>query len=297
MNQGSVLNVLANVGVLANDTDDDSPSSALRVDVVPTAGPTNGTLTLVADGSFIYTPNPGFNGPTDTFKYQAYDECALGTLPPGHRCSGFLSEATVTITIADASISRPRSVLPVCGDEDSPGSESDPCLTGSSCTAFSQLANVQLYSVPDGATQLTFDIILRTAAFNSEIAIFKVDDANGSIDGMHPGDPGYLATELARAQGQVPGEGQVIFPSVSTAFSPNVQLNVQGGDLIAFLLVQNSSLANLLSSNPQNSLSGNPKAFFSINSLKPRRTGPCRRIPKWRNHRVWFRGPNWRRRQ
>lgn len=54
-------------GVLANDTDTDS---ALTVEIV--TGPRNGTLTLNADGSFTYVPNPGFHG-IDTFHYRAND--------------------------------------------------------------------------------------------------------------------------------------------------------------------------------------------------------------------------------
>jgi hypothetical protein len=39
------------------------------------AGPTNGTLTLNADGSFTYTPVAGFTG-TDSFTYEAWDGSA-----------------------------------------------------------------------------------------------------------------------------------------------------------------------------------------------------------------------------
>jgi len=69
-------------GVLANDTDPES--AALTATVV--ASPANGTLTLLPDGSFVYTPNPGFVG-DDTFTYQADD--GTDTSAP----------ATVTITV------------------------------------------------------------------------------------------------------------------------------------------------------------------------------------------------------
>ncbi|PKO14968.1 MAG: hypothetical protein CVU39_12905 [Chloroflexi bacterium HGW-Chloroflexi-10] len=55
-------------GVLANDTDiDGDPLTAILV--TPAA---NGTLTLHADGAFIYTPNPNFSG-IDSFTYRAND--------------------------------------------------------------------------------------------------------------------------------------------------------------------------------------------------------------------------------
>jgi len=55
-------------GVLGNDTDDDSLVLTARV----AAGPSNATLVVNADGSFTYTPNPGFYG-ADSFSYTAND--------------------------------------------------------------------------------------------------------------------------------------------------------------------------------------------------------------------------------
>jgi hypothetical protein len=53
-------------GVLANDANPDG----FALSAVLKRGPVNGTLTLNADGSFIYIPNPGFTG-TDEFRYKA----------------------------------------------------------------------------------------------------------------------------------------------------------------------------------------------------------------------------------
>ena len=55
-------------GVLANDTDVDGET----LTAVLVAGPTHGTLTLNADGSFTYTPAANYNG-TDSFTYRAND--------------------------------------------------------------------------------------------------------------------------------------------------------------------------------------------------------------------------------
>src|SRR5262249_2777661 len=57
-------------GVLANDTDDDSPATIIRAVIV--SGPANGTVVLNADGTFTYTPKNGFSG-VDTFTYKAND--------------------------------------------------------------------------------------------------------------------------------------------------------------------------------------------------------------------------------
>jgi hypothetical protein len=70
-------------GVLKNDTDVDGDSlTAILVDDV-----TNGTLTLNANGSFVYTPTAYFNG-TDSFTYKASD----GTLQSD------LAVVTLTVT-------------------------------------------------------------------------------------------------------------------------------------------------------------------------------------------------------
>src|SRR5947208_50890 len=68
--------------VLGNDTDvDGDPLTAVLV-----SGPTHGSLTFHADGTFTYTPNPNFTG-TDSFTYEANDGQANSNV------------ATVTFTV------------------------------------------------------------------------------------------------------------------------------------------------------------------------------------------------------
>ncbi|MET0646463.1 MAG: cadherin-like domain-containing protein [Pyrinomonadaceae bacterium] len=85
MNQDTTLTVLPAAGVLANDTDiDDASLTAVLVN-----GPSNAfAFGLNADGSFSYTPLPGFTG-VDTFDYVADDGDVDSNL------------ATVTITVND----------------------------------------------------------------------------------------------------------------------------------------------------------------------------------------------------
>ena len=78
---GFVEDTPVNGNVLANDSDPNGdPLSAALV-----SGPTNGALTLDADGSFTYTPVLDFNG-TDSFIYRASDG------------RGGTATATVTLT-------------------------------------------------------------------------------------------------------------------------------------------------------------------------------------------------------
>jgi VCBS repeat-containing protein len=65
--QDVVLNV-APRGVLLNDSDADGDILSAAV----ATGPAHGTLVLNADGSFQYTPTPGYSG-TDSFTYRASD--------------------------------------------------------------------------------------------------------------------------------------------------------------------------------------------------------------------------------
>jgi hypothetical protein len=67
------------------------------------AGPTNGTATVNANGTFTYTPNPGFAGGSDSFTYKAND---------GHVDSNV---ATVTVVVR--------------GDDATPGARPNITLT------------------------------------------------------------------------------------------------------------------------------------------------------------------------
>jgi hypothetical protein len=92
--QGTTIIVNA-PGVLANDlTDIDSPPASRRVRGVTTS-PLNGQLVVHGNGSFTYTPNPGFSG-TDTFSYEA-DNGIWGAT--NLALSGASNAATVTITV------------------------------------------------------------------------------------------------------------------------------------------------------------------------------------------------------
>lgn len=82
-NQDTPLNISA-AGVLSNDTDVDGNS----LTATNAGTPSHGTLTLNADGSFLYTPDAGYVG-GDSFTYTAND----GT--------GDSVAATVSITVSD----------------------------------------------------------------------------------------------------------------------------------------------------------------------------------------------------
>lgn len=81
-------------GVLSNDTYE-SIAGTPSADLVPDSGPFNGSLTLEGDGSFVYVPDPGFQG-TDSFRYLLNDGMmntseAVVTIEVVHGTGGLLA--------------------------------------------------------------------------------------------------------------------------------------------------------------------------------------------------------------
>ena len=127
-------------GVLANDTDPQSlPLSASLV-----TGPGHGTVSLNANGSFVYTPAPGFFG-SDNFTYQDND--------------GFSSSpvATVTVTVT-ARMSIPTNLTAFPGSTVIvPVNMDNPDPTGSGGLAAAVLAidyDPSVFTVSDSDIQL-----------------------------------------------------------------------------------------------------------------------------------------------
>ena len=91
-NQGAALTI-ASPGLLSNDTDADGNAlTAIKV-----TNPSNGTVTVNANGSFTYTPTAGFTG-TATFTYKANDGLVDS------------NTATVSITVSIATNHAPVAV-------------------------------------------------------------------------------------------------------------------------------------------------------------------------------------------
>ncbi len=94
MNEDQILQVAADSGVLANDSDPEG--TTLTAEVL--TDPSEGTLSLQANGSLSYAPNSNFAG-TDSFTYRVTDE------------DGGESTATATINV------RPINDQPVANDD------------------------------------------------------------------------------------------------------------------------------------------------------------------------------------
>ena len=110
-------------GVLGNDSDPDGDT----LSAVVASGPSHGSLTLNANGSFTYTPDANYNG-TDPFTYRASD--------------GTLASNLATVTITVSAVNDPPAVTVAaggtCGTDDHSGA-----------------INLTVGDVDSGATALT----------------------------------------------------------------------------------------------------------------------------------------------
>jgi VCBS repeat-containing protein len=130
-------------GVLGNDTDPDGDD----LSAVLVTGPTHGSLVLVSDGGYTYTPDLGFDG-TDTFTYVAHDGTAAS------------EAATVTITVTPVNRPPIASGDIYAANQDEPltvdvpgvlGNDTDPDGDPLSAELATGPGHGQIELMPDGA--------------------------------------------------------------------------------------------------------------------------------------------------
>jgi len=112
----------------------------------------------------------------------------------------------------------------------------------------------------DQSVTISFEGLGRSAGFRNEIGVFRVEDAEGRVAGLLPGDPGYAQAAVRAAQ--------LVFGS-RTPSGATQQLVFSGGDRLAFVLIQNGTMARFLERNPQNVSGAGPLAFFSLAAANP----------------------------
>jgi VCBS repeat-containing protein len=131
-------------GVLSNDSDPNGDG----LTAVNASDPAKGTVTLGSDGSFLYTPDPNFNG-SDSFTYQASD----GSLQSG--------QATVTISVTavnDAPVAQPDAYNTPGSDQALTRSASDGVLSNDTDPDAGTTLTAQVASQPSqGVVSLSQD--------------------------------------------------------------------------------------------------------------------------------------------
>ncbi len=135
-------------------------------------GPTNGTVTLNANGTFTYTPNSGYSG-TDTFTYTSNDG------------NGGTDTATVTITVGTRPNSAPDAV------NDTVSTNADQPLTGTVATndsdPDSDTLNFAVQITPTHGTVTlntngTFTYTPTAGYSGQDSFTYTVNDGNGGTD-------------------------------------------------------------------------------------------------------------------
>jgi cyclophilin family peptidyl-prolyl cis-trans isomerase len=109
---------------------------------------------------------------------------------------------------------------------------------------------IDLFMVPGDpgtATDIRVDFLARDSRITSEVGVFAVDDDMGSIDGMMPGDDGYEAAALGRAQ---------VALLLGTRPGDRLNLGFDGGTLLAIYLVPGSTTMQ--------ATLGNSEVLFSV---------------------------------
>lgn len=101
----------------------------------------------------------------------------------------------------------------------------------------------------------------REAVYDNEVGYF-LTDANGTVNGVAPGSPGYAQAALTSQS------RKILFASGSGPGATGT-VAMTANDHLVFFIIQNNTTANFLSQNPSNTLGGGPLAFFSVTAANP----------------------------
>jgi VCBS repeat-containing protein len=221
---GGVLTVEAEAGVLANDSDIDGDALSARL----VESPANGTVVLGEDGSFEYTPEPGFYG-EDSFTYVSADGQAE-------------SEATsvsVEVTGAQLSIQLQVSAAPF-------GTEVDTLWTDSTfwVSAFVE----DLRDVPAGVIGGAIDLAYDTAdvtptgdvVYGEAFDLFQQGEVNGE-EGLVDEAGALTATAMVGADEAAPF---VSWQFTRTGDAINTQFSVDPAEGTSTILPSNFALTD-----------------------------------------------------
>ena len=113
---------------------------------------------------------------------------------------------------------------------------------------------------PTAATGLTITLVSRHAKYKNEFGLFIVDDAQGRIGNLLPGDSGYARAAVSRTK--------IVF-GANTKIRTTANLTLPPGGHFGMYLVQNSTSSKLLRKNPENRLGRGPLMFFSFAAANP----------------------------
>jgi uncharacterized repeat protein (TIGR01451 family) len=117
---------------------------------------------------------------------------------------------------------------------------------------------------PTDRVSVQFTWTVRDARFNNELGIIRVDDPEGSIGRIRPGDPRYLRAAASA------GRMKVVFHSGQSA-GISREIALSGGERYLLYFVQNASTAMVLARNAENRPERSPRVFFADPAANPDR--------------------------
>lgn len=116
--------------------------------------------------------------------------------------------------------------------------------------------------LPGNSVSATFDWTIRSASFNNEFGIYRIEDPDGRVDGVLPGEAGYSVVALSEEN------STVIFLS-GEGVGASKEVELVSGDLYGFYIIQNSNSDTFRANNAGNLLGGRPLAFLSFAEANP----------------------------
>ncbi len=99
--------------LIGNDFDPDGDN--ITINTTPTSQPDNGTVTINADGTFEYIPDPNFTG-DDYFKYQICDDQTPSLCTEATVSITMIPASGINLTFANDDVANTTEDMPVSGD-------------------------------------------------------------------------------------------------------------------------------------------------------------------------------------
>ncbi|NEO44624.1 MAG: tandem-95 repeat protein [Moorea sp. SIO4A3] len=206
-------NTEVTIDVLANYSDPDGDPLTFTIVTNPSNGTAevndNGTPNDATDDFIIYTPNADFTG-TDSLTVEVSDD------------NGGSTTATVDITIEETTTT-PVGPVP---STFTPNTNNTLTINGDT----------------DGQAQVQFTLTSRNLGEVSEIGAFVADDALGTINGIAPGQSGYVQAALSGAETIF----SVLPDSLGTAQPTRIIDSFDVNDNLVFYVIQGGSKDGVL---------------------------------------------------
>jgi hypothetical protein len=157
-----------------------------------TPNATSARLLAADDNTRIrFVPNPNFNGTSGGISFRAWDrtEGFAGNTADASTFGGSTAFSQEVATITVNAFSAVNNVV-----------NDTPVANTGSVSLTHNPNNIFRLEEFSGQTQLLFNLTDRKTNFVNEVGVFVVDDDQGRVEGIAPGETGYLQAALSQSQ-------------------------------------------------------------------------------------------------